>query len=62
MHVSYYKGIAGLNHIPIIATDGIALDMLQKISLFKTLNLPSWDNVAAKSANFKWKMVRNKSQ
>jgi hypothetical protein len=34
----YNKGIH--NYIPIIASDGIALDMLRKIPLFKTLELP----------------------
>jgi hypothetical protein len=28
--VSLYKALQGLNHIPIIASDGIALDMLRK--------------------------------
>jgi hypothetical protein len=41
------RALQGLNHIPIIASDGIALDMLRN-SLFKTLELPSYQITYAK--------------
>jgi hypothetical protein len=42
------RALQGLNHIPIIASDGIALDMLRKEFLFKTLELPSYQITYAK--------------
>jgi hypothetical protein len=42
------RALQGLNHIPIIASDGIALDATQRISLFKTLELPSYQITYAK--------------
>jgi hypothetical protein len=52
--------LQGLNHIPIIASDGIALDMLRKeFPYLKTLELPSYQITYAKKKGTKWKIVQN---
>jgi hypothetical protein len=52
--------LQGLNHIPIIASDGIALDMLRKeFPYLKRSNCLPDKNYAKKGANFKWKIVQN---
>lgn len=49
------------NYIPIIASDGIALELLRKeFPQIKTLELPSYQIEYAKNgANFKWKLIKN---
>lgn len=49
------------NYIPIIASDGIALELLRKeFPNIKTLELPSYQIEYAKNgANFKWKLIKN---
>lgn len=55
------KALQENNYIPIIATDGVALELLRKeFPYIKTLELPSYKIEYAKNkANFKWKLVRN---
>jgi uncharacterized protein (TIGR00661 family) len=55
------KALQDNNHIPIIASDGIALDLLKKeFPYLKFLELPSYEIEYAKSAkNFKWKLLKN---
>ncbi|MFV8321586.1 glycosyltransferase [Flavobacterium sp. LS2R12] len=49
------------NFIPIIASDGIALELLRKeFPNIQTLELPSYQIEYAKNgANFKWKLIKN---
>lgn len=49
------------DYIPIIASDGIALELLQKeFPNIRTLELPSYQIEYAKNgANFKWKLLKN---
>ena len=49
------------NYIPIIASDGIALELLRKeFPNILTLELPSYQIEYAKNgANFKWKLIKN---
>ncbi len=49
------------NYIPIIASDGIALELLRKeFPNLQTLELPSYQIEYAKNgANFKWKLIKN---
>jgi uncharacterized protein (TIGR00661 family) len=55
------KALEKNNFIPIIATDGIALDLLRKeFPYLQTLELPSYHIEYAENAkNFKWKMIKN---
>jgi uncharacterized protein (TIGR00661 family) len=55
------KALQERNHIPIIASDGIALSMLRKeFPYLRTLELPSYQiTYAKKAANFKWKIIQN---
>ncbi len=55
------KALQDNNHIPIIASDGIALDLLKKeFPYLKFLELPSYEIEYAKNAkNFKWKLLKN---
>ncbi|TDD99291.1 glycosyltransferase family protein [Flavobacterium cellulosilyticum] len=55
------KALQENNYIPIIATDGIALELLRKeFPYIKTLELPSYKIEYAKNGrNFKWKLLRN---
>ncbi|WP_016989650.1 glycosyltransferase [Flavobacterium sp. ACAM 123] len=54
------KALQERNHIPIIASDGIALDLLRKeFPYLKMLELPSYQIEYAKNGkNFKWKMLQ----
>ena len=49
------------NYIPVIASDGIALELLRKeFPNIQTLELPSYQIEYAKNgANFKWKLIKN---
>jgi len=49
------------NYIPIIASDGVALELLRKeFPDLQTLELPSYQIEYAKNgANFKWKLIKN---
>ena len=49
------------NYIPIIASDGIALELLRKeFPYLQTLQLPSYQIEYAKNGkNFKWKLLQN---
>lgn len=49
------------NYIPVIASDGIALELLRKeFPNLQTLELPSYQIEYAKNgANFKWKIIKN---
>ncbi|CAM2820140.1 glycosyltransferase [Flavobacterium frigoris] len=55
------KALQESNHIPIIASDGIALAMLRKeFPYLQTLELPSYEIEYAKNGkNFKWKLLKN---
>ena len=55
------KALQENNFIPIIASDGIALELLQKeFPYLQTLELPSYQIEYAKNGkNFKWKLLRN---
>jgi uncharacterized protein (TIGR00661 family) len=55
------KALQENNYIPIIASDGIALELLRKeFPYVKTLKLPSYQIEYAKnSKNFKWKLLKN---
>ncbi|MEO8254162.1 MAG: glycosyltransferase [Flavobacterium sp.] len=55
------KALQDNNHIPIIASDGIALDLLKKeFPYLKFLELPSYEIEYAKNGKFfKWKLLRN---
>ena len=55
------KALQENNFIPIIASDGIALDLLQKeFPYVQTLKLPSYKIEYAKNGdNFKWKLLKN---
>lgn len=55
------KALQENNYIPIIACDGIALELLRKeFPYIKTLELPSYKIEYAKNrSNFKWKLLRN---
>lgn len=55
------KALEKNDFIPIIASDGIALDMLRKeFPHLQTLELPSYQIEYAKNgADFKWKMLKN---
>ena len=55
------KALQENNYIPIIASDGIALELLQKeFPYIKTLKLPSYEIEYAKNGkNFKWKLLKN---
>jgi len=55
------KALQENNYIPIIASDGIALELLRKeFPYVKTLRLPSYQIEYAKNAkNFKWKLLKN---
>ena len=55
------KALERLGFIPILASDGMALDMLRKeFPHLKALTLPSYEiEYAKKGANFKWKMLKN---
>jgi uncharacterized protein (TIGR00661 family) len=55
------KALHENNYIPIIASDGIALELLKKeFPYVKTLKLPSYKIEYAKNGkNFKWKLLKN---
>ncbi|HWS59639.1 MAG TPA: glycosyltransferase [Flavobacterium sp.] len=55
------KALQENNYIPIIASDGIALELLQKeFPYVQTLKLPSYQIKYAKNGkNFKWKLLKN---
>lgn len=55
------KALQENNYIPIIASDGIALELLQKeFPYVQTLKLPSYKIEYAKEGkNFKWKLLKN---
>ncbi len=55
------KALQENNYIPIIASDGIALELLKKeFPYIKTLELPSYQIEYAKNGkNFKWKLIKN---
>jgi uncharacterized protein (TIGR00661 family) len=55
------KALQENNYIPIIASDGIALELLRKeFPYVKTLKLPSYQIEYAKDGkNFKWKLLKN---
>jgi uncharacterized protein (TIGR00661 family) len=55
------KALQENNFTPIIASDGIALELLRKeFPYLKTLELPSYQIEYAKNAkNFKWKLMKN---
>jgi uncharacterized protein (TIGR00661 family) len=55
------KALQQRNHIPIIASDGIALELLRKeFPYLKFLELPSYHIEYAKNGkNFKWKLIQN---
>jgi uncharacterized protein (TIGR00661 family) len=55
------KALQENNYIPIIASDGIALELLKKeFPYVKTLKLPSYQIEYAKNGkNFKWKLLKN---
>ena len=55
------KALQENNYIPIIASDGIALELLRKeFPYVKTLKLPSYQIEYAKNGkNFKWKLLKN---
>ncbi|RDI57042.1 glycosyltransferase [Flavobacterium glaciei] len=55
------KALQENNYIPIIASDGIALELLRKeFQNLQTLELPSYEIEYAKNgANFKWKLIQN---
>jgi uncharacterized protein (TIGR00661 family) len=55
------KALQENNYIPIIASDGIALELLKKeFPYLQTLELPSYHIEYAKNGkNFKWKLLRN---
>jgi len=55
------KALQENNYIPIIASDGIALELLKKeFPYIKTLKLPSYQIEYAKDGkNFKWKLLKN---
>jgi uncharacterized protein (TIGR00661 family) len=55
------KALQENNFIPIIASDGIALEFLRKeFPYIKTLELPSYQIEYAKNGkNFKWKLLKN---
>jgi uncharacterized protein (TIGR00661 family) len=55
------KALQENNYIPILASDGIALEMLRKeFPYLQTLELPSYQIEYAKNGkNFKWKMLKN---
>lgn len=55
------KALQENNYIPIIASDGVALELLRKeFPYIKTLELPSYQIEYAKNGkNFKWKLIKN---
>ena len=55
------KALQDNNYIPIIASDGIALELLRKeFPYIQTLELPSYQIEYAKNGkNFKWKLLQN---
>ena len=55
------KALQENNFIPIIASDGVALELLRKeFPYLKTLELPSYHiEYAKKGKNFKWKLVQS---
>jgi uncharacterized protein (TIGR00661 family) len=55
------KALQENNYIPIIASDGIALELLRKeFPYIQTLELPSYQIEYAKNGkNFKWKLIKN---
>jgi uncharacterized protein (TIGR00661 family) len=55
------KALQENNYIPIIASDGIALELLKKeFPYVQTLKLPSYRiEYAKKGKNFKWKLLKN---
>lgn len=55
------KALQENNYIPIIASDGVALDLLRKeFPYIKTLELPSYQIEYAKNGkNFKWKLMQS---
>lgn len=55
------KALQENDYIPIIASDGIALELLRKeFPYIKTLKLPSYQiEYAENGKNFKWKLLRN---
>lgn len=55
------KALQENNYIPIIASDGIALELLRKeFPYIQTLELPSYQIEYAKNGkNFKWKLLQN---
>ncbi|HLA55341.1 MAG TPA: glycosyltransferase [Flavobacterium sp.] len=55
------KALEEIGFTPILASDGVALDMLKKeFPHLKALELPSYEIEYAKNgANFKWKMLKN---
>jgi uncharacterized protein (TIGR00661 family) len=55
------KALQENNYIPIIASDGIALELLKKeFPYIQTLKLPSYQIEYAKNGkNFKWKLLKN---
>jgi len=55
------KALQDNNYIPIIASDGVALELLKKeFPYVQTLKLPSYQIEYAKNGkNFKWKLLKN---
>ncbi|OCB76837.1 glycosyltransferase [Flavobacterium crassostreae] len=55
------KALQDHNYIPIIASDGAALQLLKKeFPYLKALQLPSYEiEYAKKATNFKWKLLQN---
>jgi uncharacterized protein (TIGR00661 family) len=55
------KALQDNNYIPIIASDGIALELLRKeFPYLRTLELPSYEIEYSKNGkNFKWKLLQN---
>lgn len=55
------KALQENNYIPIIASDGVALDLLKKeFPYIKFLELPSYEIEYSKNGkNFKWKLLKN---
>lgn len=59
--ITIIKALQDNNYIPIIASDGIALELLRKeFPYIKTLELPSYQIEYPKNGkNFKWKLLQN---
>lgn len=55
------RALENNNYIPILASDGVALELLRKeFPHLQSLELPSYQiEYAANGANFKWKIIKN---